>query len=167
MSEPCFPVKPILEKCAEFLEQAILPGLNEPLLIQKAYLTSVALRILANTVEEKGRDLIDENNGMREVLGRVLEELRRKDTLSQRQASNELMEKLDCTLKGAGAPGASLSEENARLKGALVDAIKGLDALSNALPPENMSALRHQIRTAIRQQLDHGLAHLEGVPVAL
>jgi hypothetical protein len=159
-------VKPILEKCAEFLEQAILPGLNEPLLIQKTYLTFVALRILANTVEEKGRDLIDENNGMREVLGRVLEELQRKDTLSQRQARNELMEKLDRTLKGAGAPGTSLSEENARLKGALVDAIKGLDALSSALPQETMSTLRHQIRTAIRQQLDHGLAHLEGVTVA-
>ena len=166
MSEPCFPVKPILEKCAEFLEQAILPGLNEPLLIQKTYLTSVALRILANTVEEKGRDLIDENNGMREVLGRVLEELRRKDTLSRCQAGNELVEKLDRTIKEAGALGASLSEENARLKGALVDAIKGLDALSSALPPETMSTLRHQIRTAIRQQLDHGLAHLEGVPVA-
>jgi hypothetical protein len=166
MSEPCFPVKPILEKCAEFLEQAILPGLNEPLLVQKTYLTSVALRILANTVEEKGRDLIDENNGMREVLGRVLKEIQRKGVLSQGQAGNELMEKLDEILEGAGAPGTSLSEENARLKGALVEAIKGLDTLSSTLPPETMSALRHQIRVAIRQQLDHGLAHVEGVPVA-
>ncbi|MBM4462106.1 MAG: hypothetical protein FJ012_02065 [Chloroflexi bacterium] len=166
MSEPCFPVKPILEKCAEFLEQAVLPGLNEPLLIQKTYLTSVALRILANTVEEKGRDLIDENNGMREVLGRVLEALQRKDTLSQVEVRSELIEKLAVTLKGAGAPGASLSEENARLKGALVDTVRGLDTLSNVLPQETVSSLRRQIRAAIRQQLDHGLAHIEGVPVA-
>jgi hypothetical protein len=76
------------------------------------------------------------------------------------------MEKLDRTIKESGARGVSLSEENARLKGALVDAIRGLDALTSAIPAETIPSLRRQIRAVIRQQLDHGLAHLEGVPVA-
>ena len=51
-------------------------------------------------------------------------------------------------------------EENQRLKAVLSDVIEGLDVLENQVPAESMAALRGQIHTAIRQQIDHFCACL-------
>jgi len=165
MSEPNFPVREMLVKCAEYMEQVVLPSHTDMVKIQKTYLASVALRIMANTVEERSGDLLEENQTMRSVLTNVRGALNKRRTLAGNAARNETIAKLDRALKEAQGSAPNPGAENRILKQGLVDAIKGLDALSDVLPAETMASLKGQIRSALRQQLNHGMAHLEGVPL--
>ena len=163
MAEPSFPVGQMLERTAQFLEQQVTPQLSTRWLMQKAMMSGFLLRLLAVTVEEKSKDLREENDVMREALERVLEVLKGEEALSHNQVRNGLIERLDRELKKADVTAPDLSEENQNLKEALVGTIKGLDALTDDLPRETMSSLRQQIRSAIRLQLDHSLARLSAV----
>ena len=152
----------MLERTAQFLEQQVTPQLPTRMLMQKAMMSGFLLRLLAVTVEEKSQDLREENEGMREILGRVLEVLHGQQAISE--VRNTLIERLDRELKEVDATAPDLSEQNQKLKGALVETIKDLDALTDELPPETMSSLRQQIRSVIRLQLDHSLARLARAP---
>ena len=164
MAEPSFPIGLMLERTAQFLEQQVTPHLPTRMLMQKAVMSGYLLRLLAVTVEEKSQDLREENEAMRQALGRVLEVLRREEALSQNQVRNGLVERLDRELKKVDVAAVDLSEQHLNLKAAMVEAIKGLDALADDLPPETVSSLRQQMRSVIRLQLDHSLARLPSVP---
>jgi hypothetical protein len=148
----------MLERCAQTIEQVVIPNLPEGFALEQAMSIARVLHFLAPVVEEKCQELREENEAMREVLGRVLEVLRGEKALSGNAVSNELIRRLDHELKKVEVGPPDAGEENHNLKGALVETINGLDALKEGLPTETMSSLRQQIRSVIRQQLDHGTA---------
>ena len=150
----------MLERCAQTIEQVIIPDLTGAFEFENAMWMAIILHILAPMVEEKSQELSEENERMREVLGSVLEVLRGEKALAQNTARNDLIKMLDSELKKVDVGSPDVSEENYNLKGALVDIIKGLDALTEDLPQETMSSLRQQIHSVLRQQLDHGVAHV-------
>ena len=150
----------MLERCAQTIEQVIIPDLTGAFQFENAMWMAIILHILAPMVEEKSQELSEENEGMREVLGSVLEALRGEKALSQNPVRNDLIDRLDGELKKVAVGPPDISDENYNLKGALVDIIKSLDALTEDLPQETMSSLRQQIRSALRQQLDHSVAHV-------
>ena len=152
----------MLERCALTIEKVIIPHLTDDFASMQAGFIAKLLHALAPTVEEKSKELMKENEGMREVLGRVLEVLRREKALSSNIVSTGLIEALDLELQKVGTKDPDISEENHRLKGALAETINGLDALRDDLPKETMSSLRRHIRSVIRQQLDHALARVAG-----
>ena len=47
-----------------------------------------------------------------------------------------------------------------------METINGLDALADELPLETVSPLRQQIRSLIRQQLNHKIARIEALAEA-
>ena len=141
----------MLQRCAQTIEQVIIPDLKGAFEFEQAMYIAILLHILAPAVEMKSQELQEENEGMRQALGQVLQALR------ENAVGAGLAEQLDRGLQEAGEETAGITEQNHRLKGALVDAIKGLDALSGELPDEAMSPLRQEIRSALRQQLDHGV----------
>ncbi len=165
MPEPTFPIKLMLERFADFTDQSILPAMTDPVLLQKAFFMSTALRILANSVEEKAGDMVVENKAMAEVMGNVMAKLQREDTLSQNRVKNDLVNTIEGALKGIEAGEADPVRKNRDLMEALVDTIKGLDALRDLMPEQTMSSLKQQIRSLLRRQVDHGIAHLDGVPL--
>jgi hypothetical protein len=149
----------MLERCAQTIEQVVIPNLPEGFALEQAMSIARVLHFLAPFVEEKCQELREENEAMREVLGKVLEALRGEKALSQNAVRNRLIERLDQELKKVEVGPPDVSEENHNLKAALVETINGLDALTENLPTETMSSLRQEIRSVIRQQLDHGVAH--------
>ena len=153
----------MLERTAQFLEQQVAPQLPTRWLMQKVMMSGSLLRLLAVSAEEKSQDLMEENEGMRQALGRVLEVLKGEVALSDNKVRNELIERLERELKGTDVAVSGLSEENQKLKGVLVETIKSLDALTDDLPRETISSLRQQIRSVIRLELDHTLAYLATV----
>ena len=154
----------MLERTAQFLEQQVAPQLPTRWLMQKVMMSGSLLRLLAVSAEEKSQGLMEENEGMRQALGRVLEVLRGEEALSQNQVRNGLIERLERELKKVDVAAPGFSEENQKLKGALVETIKGLDALTGDLPQETMLSLKQQIRSVIRLELDHSLARIAVVP---
>ena len=150
----------MLERCAETIEKVIIPNLTGAFEFENAMWIAVILHILAPNVEENSRELSEENEGMREALGRVLEVLREEKALAQNPIRNDLIETLERELKKVEVGPPDVSKENHNLKGALVHTINGLDALTDDLPGETMSSLRQQVRSALRQQLDHSVAHV-------
>ena len=152
----------MLERCAQTIEQVIIPNLTGAFAFEQAMFIAVVLRILAPAVEDKSQELREENEGMREVLGRVLEVLRGEKALSRNAIRNGLIERLEHELKKVEVGPPDVSEEHHNLKGALVETIKGLDALTKDLPTGTMSSLRQQIRSVLRQQLDHAVARVAG-----
>ncbi len=83
MSEPKYPVKLMLQRYADFLDQAIMPELTDSVKLQKTLLVSSSLRILANSLDQNANELIAENTGMRTVLENVCVELKNNESLSQ------------------------------------------------------------------------------------
>jgi len=152
----------MLERCAQAIEKVIVPNLTDDFACEQAALIAATLHLLAPEVEEKAKDLIEENEGMKEVLGRVLEVLRREKAFSSNAAEAGLIEAIALELQKAEITYPDISEENYRLKGTLVKTIKGLDALKDNFPIELMSSLRQQIRSVLRQQVDHALARVAG-----
>ncbi len=147
----------ILERCAQTIEQVIMPNLAKGVAPRQAQSIAILLRNLAPLVGVSSELLREENQTMREVLERVLEALRKEKALSQNAVGNRLIERLDYELKkGEGRP-PDIGEENENLKGALVATIEGLDTLTEELPSKTMSSLRQKIRFVLRQQLDHGI----------
>ena len=148
----------MLERCAQTIEQVIIPNLTGDFVLEQAVHIATVLHALAPTVEEKSQESREENEGMREVLARVLEALRGEKALSQNAVRNGLIEKLEEELKKVelGLPDAT--EENQNLKRTLRETINGLDALTEDFTKETMSSLRQQIRVVLRQQLDHSMA---------
>ncbi len=165
MAEPSFPVRLFMEKCADYVEQVLLPKVTDPLEFNKTYLMCVALRIMANSVEEKAIDLIKENAEMRALFKAVLEELKKYDPLPQSAIRNQLIQTLNDALKATRDGPTDPAGENLILKQALVDTIKGLDALTDVIPESAISSLRSRMRSVLKQQVDHGWTHLEGVPL--
>jgi hypothetical protein len=152
----------MLQSIASFLERQVKPQLATPSLAPKVMMSSFLLRLLAAWEEEKGQELPEENESMKQVLRRVSGMLKKEKSLSQNQVRNALIERLDRELEvEIVAPG--LSEQNRRLKATLVETIEGLDVLADALPGEGMSSLRQQIRSAIRMQLNHNLARIRSL----
>jgi len=141
----------MLQRCAQTIEQVISPNLTGGFEFEQAMYIAILLHILAPAVEEKTQEVAEENEGMRQVLGQVVQALR------DNAAGPELAESFDGRLAKAAAGQAAIGEANSDLKGAMVDAIKGLDALAPDLPEETVSSLRGEIRGALRQQLDHGV----------
>lgn len=156
----------MLHRCAQTMEQVIIPNLTEAFASEQATHIVTLLYVLAAIVEEKSQELREENEGMREVLGRVLEALRGEKALSQNAVRNGLIERLDHELKKVEVGLPDVREENHNLKGVLVETIYGLDALTEDLPTGTMSSLRQQIRSVIRQQLDHGIAPVQAMLAA-
>jgi len=150
----------MLERCAQTIEQVIVPKLTTGFAFEQAMYIAILLHILAPAVEERGQELREENERMREVLGRVVEVLQGEEALSRNSVRNGLIERLERELKKVDVGPPDVSEENYNLKGALVETIRGLDALINDLPRETMSSSRQQIRSVLRQQLDHGVARV-------
>jgi len=150
----------MLERCAETIEKVIIPNLTGAFEFENAMWIAIILHILAPNVEEKSQELSEENERMREVLGSVLEALHGKKALFQNPVRNNLIDRLDSELKKVDMGPPDVSEENHNLKGALVHTINSLDALTDDLPKETMSSLRQQIHSVLRQQLDHGVAHV-------
>lgn len=162
MSEPSYPIKLILQRIADFMEQSVLATQTDAMMFQKVYVTSITLRILANVVDEKAANLVQENAKMRKVLSEVIEKLRGEKAASREEAGNRLIKDLEAGLKTDGQDPA---EENAILKETLVEAINGSYALSASLPEKTNAFFRQEIRSALRQQVDHSWAYLEGVPL--
>ena len=154
--------KIMLERSAQTIEQVIIPNLTAAFALEQAMSIATVLRFLAPVVEEKTQELKEENVGMREVLGRVLEALRAEKALSKNAVRNGLIERLDHELKKVELRPPDVSEENHNLKRALMETINGLDALTEDLPTGTMSSLRQQIRSVLRRQLDHGMADAAG-----
>lgn len=150
----------MLERCAQTIEQVITPNLTGAFEFENAMWLGIILHILAPMVEEKSQELSEENDAMRQVLGQVLEVLWGQKALAQNSVRNDLIVTLERELKKVDDGPPDVSEENYSLKGALVDVIKGLDALTDDLPQETMSALKQQVHSALRQQLDHSVAHV-------
>jgi len=148
----------MLERCAQTIEQVIIPNLTGAFASEQAISIATVLRALAPVVEEKSQDMDEENKGMSEVLGKVLAALRDEKALSHNTVSSGLIEKLDHELKKVEGEPPDVSEENLNLKRALMETIAVLDALTEDVPIEMMSSLRQQIRSILRQQLDHNMA---------
>jgi len=148
----------MLQRAAQAIEQAIIPNLTEVFALEQASHIALILRVLAPYVEEKSQDLREENEAMRRVIKRVLRVLHRREALSQNAVRNGLIEILDRDLKKVGSEPPDVSQENHNLKRALVETIKSLDVLAGDLPIKTMSSLRQQIRSVLRQQLNHAAA---------
>jgi len=154
--------KIMLERSAETIEQVIIPNLTGAFALEQAMSIATVLRFLAPVVEVESQDVSEENEGMREVLGRVLEVLRGEEALSGNAIRNGLIERLDSEFKKGEVQPQDVREENHNLKRALMETINGLDALTEDLSTDTMSSLRQQIRSVLRQQLDHGVADAAG-----
>ena len=154
--------KIMLERSAQTIEQVIIPNLTGAFALEQAMSIATVLRFLAPVVEEESQELSEENEGMREVLGRVLEVLCGEKALSGNAIRDGLMERIDHELKKVEVGPSDVREENHRLKRALMETINGLDALTEDLSTETMSSLRQQIRSVLRQQVDHGMADAAG-----
>jgi len=141
----------MLQRCAQTIEQVISPNLSGGFEFEQAMYIAILLHILAPAVEEKTQEVQEENESMRRVLGQVVQALR------DNAVGPELAHRLDARLATAAAGQAAAGEASNELKGAVVDAIKGLDSLAPDLPEETVSSLRGEIRGALRQQLDHGV----------
>ncbi|MEE8469764.1 MAG: hypothetical protein V3S51_00365 [Dehalococcoidia bacterium] len=153
----------LLKKCAQTVEEVLIPNLTAPFAAEQAANIVNVLRLLAPAVEEKSQELGEENERMKEVLGRVVEVLQGEKTLSRNTVRNRLLERFGHNLKKVGDEPPDVIKENHNLKEALVETIKGLDALTEDLSIETISSLRQQIRSVLRQQLDHGMARIAGL----
>ncbi len=156
----------MLEGCARTINQVIIPDLTQASAIAQAMYIVNVLHLLAPSVEEKSQGLKEENEKMREVLGRVVEVLQREKTLS-RNVTRQLVEKLSHELKKIEVGSADIGEQNHSLKETLSTTIYSLDALKEKLPMGTMSSLKLQIRSALRQQLDRELARVENTMTLL
>jgi len=154
--------KIMLERSAQTIEQVIIPNLAGAFALEQAMSIATVLRFLAPVVEEESQELSEENEGMREVLEKVLEVLRGEKALSGNAIRNGLIERIDHELKKVEVGLPDVREENHNLKRTLLETINGLDALMEDLPVGTMSSLRQQIRSVLRQQLDHGMADAAG-----
>jgi len=154
--------KIMLQRSAETIEKVIITNLSGAFALEQAMSIATILRFLAPVVEVESEELCAENEGMREVLGRVLEVLRGEKALSGNAVSDGLIERLDSELKKGGVQPQDVREENHNLKRALMESINGLDALTEDLSAETMSSLRQQIRSVLREQVDHGMADAAG-----
>ncbi len=150
----------MVERCAETIEKVIIPNLTGAFEFENAMWIAIVLHILAPNIEEKSQELSDENKGMRQALGQVLEVLRGQKALSHNPVRNDLVDRLDSELKKVDVGPPDVSKENYNLKAALVHTINSLDALTDDIPKETMSYLKQQVRSALRQQLDHSVAHV-------
>jgi hypothetical protein len=149
----------MIEKCAQTIEDAIIPALADESVVLLARYTASILNMLAPGVEEKSKELIEENLAMREVLGKARDTLGQKSLFSK-QVWTQLVESLD--LDSQNGAHSDVLEENHRLKASLAQTIKVVDTLTNEVPPETSAALSEQIRHVLRQQINHGLARLSG-----
>ncbi len=147
----------MIEKCAQIIEDVIIPALADDSVILQARYAAAILHDLAPGLEEKSKELIEENQAMREVLGRARKAIVRK-ALSTNQVWTQLVEILDFELKKRAHT--DVLEDNHRLKGVLVQTIKGIDALSGEMSPRAVSSLKGRIRRVLRQQIDHAMARL-------
>jgi len=154
--------KVMLERSAATIEQVIIPNLTGAFALEQAVSMATVLRFLAPVVEIESQELYAENEGMREVLGKVLSVLRKEKALSGNAVRDGLVKRLDSELKKVRAEPQDVRVENHSLKRALMESINGLDALTEDLPAETMSSLRQQIRSVLRQQVDHGMADAAG-----
>ncbi|MFW6125635.1 MAG: hypothetical protein ACOC58_00895 [Chloroflexota bacterium] len=150
----------MLQRCAETIEQVITPNLTGAYEFEQAMYIAILLKILAPAVEEKTQELDEENQQMRDVLGQVLESLRQGETATENPVKAGLTERLERCLTDVGETPGAVAEENSSLKAALVESIKGLDALGGELSGDTVAFLRGQVRSALRQQLDHGVARV-------
>ena len=151
----------LIEKCAQTIELVVVPALSDASVAEQAWLTAALLRTLAPTIEEKGEELREENQAMEEVIREIRNTLRR-ESLSSNPVAVGLMNTLDLELQRSGSHFTRISEDNDRLKGVLVQAIRGLDALRNDLPVETMSSLQKSIHVVLRQQVSNAVARVTG-----
>jgi hypothetical protein len=157
----------LLERCAQTVEETIMPNLAGAFAREQAGYTAQLLHILAPAVEDNTQELREENEVMRKVLRKVLKSLRAEYFSLQNEGTNRLIEKLDLDLKKAKVMPPDVSEENYNLKEILVEIINSLDDLSQDIPIKMMSSLRQQIRSSLRQQLDHGLTRVTSIMARL
>jgi hypothetical protein len=151
----------LIEKCAQTIELVIVPALSDASVAEQAWLTAALLRTLAPTIEEKGEEFREENQAMEEVIEEIRNTLRR-ESLSSNPVAVGLMNVLDPASQRAGDQSTGSSEDNDRLKGVLVQAIRGLDTLRDDLPEETMSSLRKAIHAVLRQQVSNAVARVTG-----
>lgn len=150
----------MLEKCAQTIENVIIPALSDETVINQSQYTAAILHALAPALEEKSKTLSEENHALRDVLARIRQALSQQNP-SSNPAWGELAEILARRFEHDG----DLLAENHALKAALVDCIKVLDALAAEFSPEPLAALKDQIRAVLRLQLDHALSLLPRMPL--
>jgi hypothetical protein len=147
----------MIEKCAQIIENVIIPSLTDESVVGQARYTALILHTLAPGIEEKSKELIEENRAMRGVLEKARKVLGRK-ALPSNPVWTRLIEALDIELKNGGQT--DVLEENHRLKALFADTIKGLDSLAHEVSLKAASSLKGQIRRVLRGQIDHALACL-------
>jgi len=149
-----------LERCAQVIEEVILPNLTGASAVQQAKFISTILQEMAPVLDVNSHLLGEENEEMRGVLREVVEALPREKALLGHAACSRLIKRIDRKLKNLNVGPADVIGENGRLKETLVDTINGLDALTGDLPTEKMYSLKLRIRAVLRKQIDRRVSHL-------
>lgn len=150
----------MLEKCAQTIENVIIPALSDEVVIIQSRYTAAILHALAPALEEKSKTLSEENHALREVLARI-QQARSLQNPSSNPAWGALAEILERRFEHGG----DVLGENHALKAALADCIRTLDALAAEFSPEPLAALKQQIHAVLRLQLDHALSLLPRMPL--
>jgi hypothetical protein len=146
----------IIEKCAQTIENTIIPALQDEVAIVQARYTAVILHALAPGVEERSKGLMEQNRDMREVLTEA-----RKTIGNKGGRFNYVGSRLAEAL-GLNEGQSDILEENHRLKALLVDVIESLDSQAGEADSETIASLRGRIRNVLRRQLNGALS---GLPV--
>jgi hypothetical protein len=150
----------MIEKCAQLIDNAIIPALEDESLVVQARFAAVILHTFAPLLEEKSKDLPEENRVMKEILVNSRDVVGRHSGASN-QAWLRLAEAVDREVDQSEIT--DVLEENRRLKAVLTDTIKALEALKDQTPEDDsMAALWRLIHKAIRQQINHDCACLAG-----
>jgi hypothetical protein len=149
----------MIEKCAQMIENSIIPALTDDTIVVQARFAAAILHTFAPLLEERSKEVMEENRGMKEVLANARDVVGGQ-VRSSDQTWTTLMKSIDHEVEVHEAT--DVLEENQRLKAVLTNMIKALDALEDQMPAERVAALKGQIHTVLRQQIDHALACLAG-----
>jgi hypothetical protein len=150
----------IIEKCAQVIEKNIIPALDDESVAVQAQYTAAMLHLLAPGIEERSKEMIEENDAMRKVLARAKRTIGRKGS---KQGCTRLLETLNTELRKRRC--SDVPVENQRLKKVLIYTIKGLDGLGDEVSQKTLSLLREHIRTVLRQQINHGMSCLPALEI--
>lgn len=139
-------VEMMVPRIIRTLEEDIIPNLTDPFLRGEAFAILGMLSNLAARIEERCDVIEPENQGIRAILRKILEEA----------GHASMDEGLRRTLEEALAVEGRLGEANIRLKEALVQVIRALPRWG--LAPEKEAALTAMIHQHLRNQLNRDLA---------
>lgn len=150
----------MIEKCAQAIENAIIPALQDEVAIIQARYTAALLHALAPGIEERSKELIEQNRDMREVLAEA-----RKTIGNKGGCFNDVRARLAEALDGLNEGQSDLLEENHRLKALLVDVIESLDNEAGEANSNMIASLKQRIRKVLRNQINDAVSRLPVIQV--